>query len=215
MKGQWIGQVELDIGTVKVPALVIANIDDLGRKYAGSTFVVPNNNTLPSSVGFFDTGDKKRIATFKVYTVPVDPRTGVTSSWPQIKNMYPQISDYSTEADAELRLEKGVLHLKSKTSLGTNVEGKLFRKPFSMTSDIRGEVKSWEQYKKFVSKLLGQGNLFRGQRTPWKLRTSFHRKGRYDIYRFLNQDVRRYIDTSAQEPPMFLTSTYPTRMEHF
>ncbi len=32
--------------------------------------------------------------------------------------------------------------------------------------------------------------LFRGQNRPWRLRTSFHRTGRADLNRFLNEDIQ-------------------------
>jgi len=183
LKGQWMGKIEGDI-----EGQIIANIDDLGKNYGGVAFVLPDKKELPSSAGFFQTPDKKAETNFKAYTMPVDPRTGLPCAWKDIQNLYPGIT-HSSEATVEIRFEENELHLKAKTDLGTNVESNVVKKPFTTASDIKGDVKTWEEYKSFVSTLSGQRNLFRGQRRPWKLRTAFHRKGRYDLTRFLNEDV--------------------------
>lgn len=204
MKGQWIGQIGIENIAENVEGMIIANIDDLGNKYGGSAFVLPSNPALPSSAGFFTTTDKKTYALVRVYTSPINPNTGLITTWPEIKDLYPGIDHYSAEADVEIKFQKNALHLTSKTTQGVIVKGKLVRKPFTTTSDIKGDVKTWKKYKSFVSSLLGQKNLFRGQRKPWKLRTAFHRKGRYDLFRFLNDDVLRlYRHLSARTSHVF------------
>ena len=72
----------------------------------------------------------------------------------------------------------------AKTELGTAMKADIFRKPYTKTSDVPGEIKSWEEYKSFVSSFSGQKKLFRGQRKPWKLKTAFHRNGRYNLSLF-------------------------------
>ncbi len=62
------------------------------------------------------------------------------------------------------------------------------RRPVTTTSDIVSNVKSWNEYKSIVSNLLGRKNIFRGQK-PLKLRTAFHRRHRYNVTRFLNEDI--------------------------
>ena len=182
MKGQWIGRIKGDI-----EGQIIINIDDLGKNYGGVAFVLPNKKELPASVAFFQTQDKKTENKLNAQTMPIDPRTGLPCLWKEIQNLYPGIT-HSSEAAVNIHFEGNELHLKAKTNLVPNVESNIIRKPFTTSSDIRGDIKSWEQYKIFVSALSGQKNLFRGQRKPWKLRTAFHRKGRYDLTRFLRED---------------------------
>ena len=183
MKGQWIGRIRGDI-----EGQIIANIDDLVERYGGVAFVLPDNKALPSSAGFFETPDKKANTPFKAFTLPIHPQTGLTAPWTEIRNLYPGVN-HSTEATLNISCEENELHLTAITDLGTTVQSDIIKKPFSTVSDIEGDIKTWEQYKSFVSTLLGRRNLFRGQRKPWKLRTAFHRKGRYDLFRFLNEDV--------------------------
>ncbi|MCX5804694.1 MAG: FRG domain-containing protein [Proteobacteria bacterium] len=183
MKGQWIGRIGGDI-----EGHIIANIDDLGERYGGVAFVLPDNKALPSSAGFFETPDKETDTSFKAFTAPIDPRTGLTTAWTEIQSLYPGVN-HSTEATVDICFKENELHLTAKTNLGTTVKSDIVKKTFSTVSDIKGDVRTWEQYKTFVSTMLGQRNLFRGQRKPWKLRTAFHRKGRYDLSRFLSNDV--------------------------
>ena len=183
MKGQWIGRTGGD-----VEGQIIVNIDDLGERYGGLAFVLPDDKNLPSSAGSFMTPNKEVDTSFKAHTLPIDPRTGLTTDWAQIQSLYPAIS-HATEANIGARFKENELHLTAKTNLGATLTSNIIKKPFSTNSDIKGEVKTWEQYKKDVSALLGQRYLFRGQRKPWKLRTAFHRKGRYDLSRFQTDDV--------------------------
>lgn len=51
---------------------------------------------------------------------------------------------------------------------------------------------------------MGQDYLFRGQRKNWKLRTAFHRAGRYDIDRFLKEDrFKLYQNLTAKLSHVF------------
>lgn len=186
MKGQWIGRIKAEI-----EGQIILNVDDLGTKYGGVAFVSPDNKEIPATAGFFQTQDKKNETNFTAYTMPIDPRTGLPSVWDDIKELYSPDISHSKEANVFVNFNENELYLKAKTDLGTEVESTVVKKPFSDSSDITGDIKSWDEYKKFVSTLSGQKNLFRGQRRPWKLRTSFHRKGRYDLGRFLNDDIPR------------------------
>jgi hypothetical protein len=51
-------------------------------------------------------------------------------------------------------------------------------------------IKGWTEYKDYVAKLEGRRFLFRGQNKPWRLRTSYHRTGRADLTRYLNEDIQ-------------------------
>jgi hypothetical protein len=183
VKGQWIGKIQSD-----GECTIILNIDDLGSKYAGVAFVTPDDTKLPAIAGFFQTPDKKRENIITAHIMPIDPRTSITTIWDEIKQLYPDVS-LSKEAKINLNINENELHIDGKTDLGYEVKGTIIKKDYSDLSDITGNNKSWEEYKNFVSTLTGQKNLFRGQRRPWKLRTFFHRKRRYDLDRFLREDI--------------------------
>lgn len=185
MKGQWIGRTTGDN-----EGQIIINIDDIGDSYAGITYIMPDNQKLPSAAAYFQTDDKSAEINFKAFINHVDPRTGLQCDWAEIKDLYPGII-HSSDAAVTVNFTENNLHLKAKTNIGTEIESNIIRKPFSTSSDIKGDIKSWDDYKLYVSTLSEQKNLFRGQQKPWKLRTSFHRKGRYDLTRFLDKDIPR------------------------
>ncbi len=198
MKGQWIGNTQGDF-----EGRIIVNIDDLGKNYGGVAFLLPDKKGFPASAGYFKTTDKKTKTTCKSFVAPIDPRNSLPTVWENIQHLFPGVA-HSNEATVEIRFEKNKLHLKVKTNLGANVESNITRKPFTTTSDIKGDRKSWEEYKAFVSKLAGHNNIFRGQRKPWKLKTAFHRRGRYDLTRFLNDDLSLlYRHLSARTSHVF------------
>jgi len=183
LKGQWIGKTKGDN-----EGHIIINIDDLGKYYAGVSYVLPDNIKLPPSVAFFQTKDKKPKNEFKAFTSPINPITGIPLLEKDFEEFYPGIT-HSKEADVIIQFKENELYLNAKTDIGIRIESNIVKKPHTTSSDVIGDIKSWEEYKRFVSKLSRKRNLFRGQRGPKKLRTSFHRKGRYDLSRFILVDI--------------------------
>ncbi len=140
MKEQWIGRIKGDI-----QGQIIINIDDLGKNYGGVAFVLPDKKELPASAAFFQTQDKKAENNLNAQIMPIDPQTSLPCLWKDIQNLYPGIT-HSSEAAVNIHFEGNELHLKAKTDLIPNVESNIIRKPFTTSSDIRGDIKSWEQY---------------------------------------------------------------------
>ena len=183
MKGQWIGKTKGDN-----EGLIIINIDDLGEYYKGVSYVFPDNIKLPASAASFRTKDKKPKNEFKADTIPINRITGLPFLGEDFEKSYPGIT-HSKKADGIIQFKENKLYLNAKTDTGIIMESNIVKKPHKIFSDVIGDIKSWGEYKRFVSKLSRKKNLFRGQREPWKLRTSFHRKGRYDLSRFIHVDI--------------------------
>lgn len=189
MKGQWYGRIE---GENK--GRIILNIDDIGKYYSGVAFIFPDDQKLPISASFFQTKDKNEKFDFTAYIRPIKPETGLICEWQEIMNNYPgvtlssqaAVSGYFKENEKE---KENTLHLKAKTDIGTEYECNIVNKPVSTITDLKGDIKTWEEYKEYVSDLSENKIIFRGQRKPWKLRTAFHRRGRYVLSTFLMEDV--------------------------
>src|SRR5438874_13040116 len=110
----------------------------------------------------------------------------------------------SSLADVTGTVERESLTLSWVTD--TAVEGKclLPRSKADQPSDLVPLVKNWAEFMEYVSNLKGCRYLFRGQNEPWRLRTSFHRRGRADLGRFLNEDVPTlYKHLSARTKHVF------------
>ncbi len=185
MKGQWIGRT-----TGGQVGEVIINVDECRDNFSGVAFTHPDDKKFPSSAAFFMSQDKNKNFAFKAFLSPIDPRTGLPTDWKNIQQLYPGIS-HSNNAEVSGHFEENELFLSAETDLGVKIETYIVKKPFSDRSDVVGETKSWDDYKKHVARLSNREYLFRGQRKPWKLRTAFHRRGRYDLGRFINEDIHK------------------------
>lgn len=183
MKGQWIGRTTGDqVGQI------IINADDRGDHFSGSAFTIPDDRHFPRAVSFFVTKDRNQDFKFTAPVSPIDHRSGLPTSWEDVKHLYPGVS-HSNTAEISGHFEENELLLNARTDIGMKIESHITKKPFSDRSDLPGETKTWEEYKKHVAILSEREYLFRGQSEPWKLRTAFHRRGRYDLFRFVAEDI--------------------------
>lgn len=48
---------------------------------------------------------------------------------------------------------------------------------------------NWGEFKQYVTNLAHENHLFRGQQAQWRRRTTFHRTGRADLTRYVNDDL--------------------------
>lgn len=87
------------------------------------------------------------------------------------------------------------------TDLGFAGNCELPRSKAGEPSEIVSEQRDWDDFKRYVSDLKGKRYLFRGQGKPHRLRTSFHRTGRADIWRFRNDDInvlRKHLSAKTE-----------------
>ena len=183
MKGQWIGTTTGDM-----VGQIIVNVDDRDSYYSGTAYLIPDNEKIMASAAIFKTKDKNNKFAFQANVYPIDPTMGLICEWAQISKHYPGV-DYSKEADVEGCFDDYTLEIKAKTNIGIIINAKITKKPYSEKSELKGVVKKWHEYKEYVATLSGKKQLFRGQKKQRKLRTAFHRKGRCDIDRFINEDI--------------------------
>jgi hypothetical protein len=185
LKGQWIGTTTGD-----TEGQIIVNVDDRGSYYSGKAHLIPDNASLLASSAFFNTKDKNNKFNFNANIYPIDPRTGENCKWEQIPKSY-LTGQYSKKAEVEGCFDDHTLEIKAKTDIELAIQAKIIKKPYSEKSELTSVTKKWDEYKEYVATLSGKKQLFRGQKKQWKLRTAFHRKGRYDISRLINDDIPR------------------------
>ncbi|MCU7843751.1 MAG: FRG domain-containing protein [Candidatus Thiodiazotropha sp. (ex Monitilora ramsayi)] len=184
MKGQWIGKY---IGDHK--GEIIINIDELSNNYGGVAYLIPEDRKIPTVAGLFNTLDKSNNFTLKTYVImPINPQTGVAINWKQIRSAYPGY-EIPLEAIGNGEFTETKLTLEINTSLKSKFECSLKKKKSNFKSTLKSEAKTWEEYKEIVSKYTENSFIYRGQRKTWRLRTAFHRHGRYDLTRFLTLDI--------------------------
>lgn len=99
------------------------------------------------------------------------------------------------QADVEFALSHDARSLDAqwRTSLGNT--GTAHLKSFAAPTWSQKEPNhiSWEEFRHAVGKLDRDAWIFRGQAAQWSLRTCFHRRGRYDLIRYANEDVSEML----------------------
>lgn len=186
MKGQWLGTY-----SGSIDGMLMINIDETKNNYEGVAYLFPRDKKFPSSVAYISTANKKNKQEAMAYVNAVDPRTRFQCSWDEIKDLYEPDIVHSTEAKIKFNKVKNKLHFDAITNIGVTVNAILEKPSETDSSKIVGKEMSWSKFKTYVSKLSKSRYLFRGQQKPWRLRTSFHRRGRYRISEFTNKDVKQ------------------------
>lgn len=182
MNGQWLDV--FDWGTL------IVNVDERESFYQGVAYLLERDAKIPSTASFFRTQDKGHEFRFRTDAIlPVDPLSGSIGNWEDVKQKYTEDVTLSKYADVSGQWDDQSLRLNWTTDTGMNGDCALPRSKAGQPSDLAPLEKDWGTYKAYVSSLKTKRYLFRGQKGTWRLRTSFHRSGRADLSRFLNEDI--------------------------
>lgn len=184
MSGQWIGNFT---GTNKGRALV--ELDDRGDHLEGRAYAFSDDPQLPSLVAWVRTPNKNDKFDLDLIVQPII--NGRMEDWDQIKGNFPNVT-LSPHLKTSWELSGDDLKLAWTTPIGTNGNAQLLRLPASDPSSRTpiADVKSWPQFREFVASLEPRRFVFRGQQSSnWKLVTAFHRHGRYDLMRFVQDDI--------------------------
>ena len=186
MNGQWIGRY-----SGASTGLIVVNIDERRAQYQGVAYLSEDNKALPSVAAFFRTRDKNDRFEFRTDLIrPINPFSDLPDTWDRVKSNYAADIDISQYADVSGCWSDKSLSLRWTTSMKTEGQCELPRSRAGEPSDLVPLDKEWEAYKGYISCLEGRRYLFRGQTQPWRLRSSFHRAGRADLTRFLNEDIQ-------------------------
>ncbi|MGA9038982.1 MAG: FRG domain-containing protein [Terriglobales bacterium] len=185
MNGQWFGSFSgLTTGSI------IVNIDERQEHYEGTAVLIEDDPMLPYSVASFQTTDKEPKFQFRAGPIlALDPGTGNGLSLDELKQRFGKDEAFSKYADVAGTMDRESLTLAWRTDTGVDGKCVLPRSKADQPSELVPLEKNWAEFMEYVSSLKGSRYLFRGQNEPWRLRTSFHRRGRADLGRFLNEDV--------------------------
>lgn len=200
MNGQWLGKF-----SGSTTGSIIINIDERRERYEGTAILLEDEESLPHSVVSFQTADKESAFQFRAGPISaLDPKTGNGLSLEELKHRLGADEVFSKYADVRGTVDSASLTLSWTTDTGVAGNCALPRSKADQASDLVPLEKNWGGFMDYVSGLKGSRYLFRGQSHPWRLRTSFHRRGRADIGRFLTEDVPAlYKHLSARTKHVF------------
>jgi hypothetical protein len=186
MIGQWIGKYRGD-----VEGDVMINIDSVDEHFECVAYINPSNSNIPSSVAYLETENNRAEQVTVARINPVDPRNGNQCQWDDIKSLFPEGVQHSSSATVSLKVENDVLQINAESNIGVILNCALSKPSLNVKTKIKGRALSWKDFKEYVSDLSKSKYLYRGQKEPWRLQTSFHRRGRYRISEFISKDVKQ------------------------
>lgn len=185
MKGQWVGEYS---GTNQ--GVIIANIDERPSCFEGVVFLNEKDVSLPSTVAFFTTPTAAKKFKFRTEGIsPINPLTGLIDLWENVSRFYDGNVVIPEFADVNGAWSDEKLTLSWKTNIGTYGSCVLPYSNANQPSEIIPSVSDWNGFRSSVFKHEGRHFIFRGQNKPWRLRTSFHRAGRFNLHRFVFEDI--------------------------
>jgi len=185
MQGQWIGKYE---GTDS--GMYFINIDELKHTYKGLAFINSFNEEIPPIVCFFETPNKNNKFDFNSNTFAcIDPGTYLIVDFEQIKQNYPK-ARIPMNAKIVGEYQDYQLKLEAETDLKTKIIIETDKKIFEEYSKIQTKILNWDEYKSNILKFSSKEYIYRGQSAPFKLRTAFHRLKRYDLSRYMLEDIQ-------------------------
>lgn len=185
MKGQWIGNY-----TGSSAGMIIANVDERLQHFEGVIYLLDADNCIPGTAVKFKTNNKDHDFQFSTNQIrPINPISGLPEVWENVQRLYAYNVTVAQSLDAQGSWNSDSLALSWTTDIGVSGNCTLPRSKADQPSELVPLEQEWESFKEYVNSLEGRRHLFRGQSKPWRLRTSFHRAGRANLMRFLDEDI--------------------------
>lgn len=226
MNGQWLGyltNLQKDGKHLEIQqSYVVLNLDLNGESFEGMVMLFSlNRNWMLAQVKINkkDFNQGKFIGKLSDFN-PIKEDTTI-GSWEEKefsnipKTEIPETGEFSGDSGKNKTGESVII---GRFKAGKTYEGECYLKFYSSNkpyeykdSDIKiyEKVESWEDFKKKIAEYnQDQKYIFRGQTgekrenqwTHWKLRTSFHRTNRVDLFRYRDENIpelHRNINTSS------------------
>ena len=190
--GQWISSFNSEVDRY------LLDLDEDGDHLNGYAYLFESNHELPIIISELKLikNVKDISQTLKIKPYAINPITNLAIlSEVEFRQLYPNIS-IPDEVDATLTFrndKKGNQVLDVVWSHPErNDKFSITRKPLELNkSNIksRNDIKSWDDFKRYAFSEDAKGKIFRGQSSNWKLKTSFHRTNRTDMWKYLNRDI--------------------------
>jgi hypothetical protein len=187
MNGQWIGEY-----TGTRSGLVMVNVDDRGNYFHGLIYLNDNDIRFPGIAATLYLPEKP--STFQLTLSrnefwAVNRGNGEAIPWSELLKQY-QDDQLPESIVLDGDWTDTSFNLKWATNLNATGSCKLKRNLASSASKLKPKIKNWASFKQYVAKLDSRKYIFRGQSSNWRLVTGFHRTGRANLFRFLNEDVQ-------------------------
>lgn len=184
--GQWLGK---SIGEPN--GRVVADIEERDGRETVFACLFPLGGQLPATAGRFDLEETSDEYTVTGQISPFLPGNGMVIGDAELAKHFPGITHSRTAEFNILHSSDNEINVSWTTEGGTFGKVILTRANPGALSQIPAvdAVQSWEDFRREVAEFQFGDNVFRGQRAPYPLQTSFHRTNRKILYEYLREDV--------------------------
>lgn len=185
LQGQWLGSY-----SGQSQGTIILNIDEILNCFEILAYIDPRVPGWPTAYAYLQTDSKA--SNFQIRTMDLralHPDTGLPTDWELIKHRFMFDAAMSKFADVRGQCANDVLSLAWKTDIGLEGTCALKRSQGGTPSALVPRQLDWSDFKRYLAEKQDRRPLFRGQSISLRLRTAFHRNGRANLLRFLNEDI--------------------------
>ena len=181
MKGQWRGRFK----SGEDGGEIVVELDEFSDNFRGHAFLYRPDGSLPCTLAVIRTPNEAATGRFQTQLYPLDAGSHEVVPWETMAPKFPNV-EWPPHAEVTYRWTDAQLNLNWKTAAGVAGQATIDRPDPSRASELipLAEVASWQDFKAFAVGLEYGRYVFRGQAKPWRLRTSFHRTGRGDVWRY-------------------------------
>jgi hypothetical protein len=166
------------------------NIDDLGTCFQAIPCVIDDDTSVPQTAAGLRTVNKAKTFDLKLTTLwAIHPQNGNRGNWEEIKQFFPGFVGASN-VTVEGQWDDHSLRVEWRSDTGRICRCELPRSHADQPSELEAKKMDWAGFEHFVSELRSSRHLFRGQGDARRLPTAFHRTGRADLVRFVDEDIQ-------------------------
>ncbi len=185
MKGQWVGSY---MGTNN--GQIVVNLDELENHFEGVAYLFDSQMDLPATVATIKTPNKASKFDLAIPLAPVDNSTGNLLNPEEFVARYPNVI-LPTSASTHWEKTTNGLNVSWQTNIGTSGTTYLPQSHSDKPSELNAiQLNSWSQFRDWADTQSPYKLVFRGQSdSNWRLRTSFHRNGRFNLQKFKALDI--------------------------
>jgi len=184
MDGQWVGSSS---GTN--PGIMVLDLEAHESGYAGHAFLFEDDPQMPGVLASVVLPSIEADQEVDLPLSPLWPGGGLMSRQ-ELAAFAPDVS-FPETASVRIVQKNNELHVTWSTPVGTAGSATLVGSQADQPSYLvpLEDVTTWSSFKELVLAMQPREHIFRGQPSPSRLRSSFHRTWRKDLIRYINSDV--------------------------
>lgn len=191
MNGQWTGTLHGNN-----PGLFVLNIEDRAGRFAASGMFFPKSTSIPYiqfdivNLVLEDSNpiDQKFILIDRYFNSKIS-KNECLERYGEFSTKYDYLQFSINKYQGEIEFS---LHYTDQIRVNGKLHNRYCKDNATMESGRSpSQASTWEEFRECIFDGNMEEYIFRGQREPWYLTTSFHRTGRNNLVRYFDEDLPR------------------------